>query len=312
MNNKGYSKFIEYKEKKKDFLMGLMNTYLMMWFLDEKNEGKDPFISIKIFQYDESKMKEGLNKIKETQIVKTPKVKIIKQKKTQLKQVYIKKEKTKHWLGDQEHVKVTNQTETKIKLKDAVLDSTELQTEMIPYDPEVHCFIENYNSIPIQGVYTVACQTTHIIENNQILYPSVVPIHESIMGRAIIDPNAMVVLNRSYDFDVERAVDLLSNSKTINCEYKQSTVNISINVNVVESIERSQTTIAQVITTLQDLKICDDDEQRCTLLIAMDRCKSRLLETQDPIQHVDIEESYDDYRNNDDDSDNSNYLSDFD
>jgi hypothetical protein len=219
-----YHKFVEYKSKKKVFLNNLLNNYLVSWFLDEKNDGKDPFISIKIFQYDESKMKEGKDRVVEHQQSKMSKLKVLKEVENSVTTKHMKKETAKHWVGDESNTKVVKSRKKRVKEKDSILISEKQSSEFIDYDPEVHCFIENYNEVPIDTRYVVACGKETIIEKNELFFDSVVPLSQDIIGKAVIRPGGEITLNRDYSPDYQKMNQLLLESVSVNCTFDEFSI----------------------------------------------------------------------------------------
>jgi hypothetical protein len=219
-----YHKFVEYKSKKKVFLNNLLNNYLVSWFLDEKNDGKEPFISIKIFQYDESKMKEGRDRIVEHQQKKMSKVKILKEDEKVITTEHIKKDASKHWAGDKSNTKTVRTRKKRITEKDSILTSEKQSTEFIDYDPEVHCFIENYNEVPLDTRYVIACGKETIIEKNELFFDSVEPLSKEIVGKAVIKPGGDITLNRNFSPDYQKMNQLLSESISVNCNFDEFSI----------------------------------------------------------------------------------------
>lgn len=78
----------KYIKLNKRFLFGLIERGLERYFMNPKNQGIEPFVSTKIFQFDPDRMKDNRDEIIKKQSIENP---IIKVKKTKVTNKIIKK-----------------------------------------------------------------------------------------------------------------------------------------------------------------------------------------------------------------------------
>lgn len=206
-----YQRCTDYVKRKKEFYIGLIERGLRDFYYNPENDGKDPFLYIRIFQFDPEKMKRKRDKFHEIQSgrVKSDPLTV---KRTMIKRSvanYKYKRKDNQWAGDEYESKKI-QSETKYH-----------EEVEIKYDDEVHCYIQVDSRLPMETAMVITSEKKCLTEKDMIIIPDEKSIYENMIGKAVISTTDHF---QSDSFDVSRALTMISESIPIKVDYNPMAV----------------------------------------------------------------------------------------
>jgi len=200
-----YTRCKEYVGMKKDFLFGLLEKYLVAFFMNPENKGHDPFVYIRIFQYDESKMKDKvdakINKQKALMPIVSHTIK--KKVKTYKKTTHCRA--TNQWLGDEKTViQPIHEIET-------------VEVKEVKYDDEVKCFIQLDTKLEQEGVLVINKRQRLFEIQNNIIFKKTRSIFDDVVDETFLEKG---VVSFDPSTDMNRIINVLDQeSKPIKVIY---------------------------------------------------------------------------------------------
>jgi hypothetical protein len=200
------TRYEQYCDRKKKFLYSIIDKGLVQWFLDPKNKDHEPFVSIKIFKYDPSKMKNLVEKTR----YEIPNPEFRHRVDKSIKETTHVKDKSNPHSGQPDYtIKVLNRYQT---------ISSEIITKEVPFNPEVYCHIESNEIINMLPVYTINVTNKMLIEGNSLIFPELKTISDELNGSTIIEYNGSI--NQSINTpNMTKALRLIKTTpiSTYNC-----------------------------------------------------------------------------------------------
>lgn len=237
-----YIRCTKYIKSKKEFYMGLIERGLKDFYMNPDNDGKDPFLYMRIFQYDPEKMRKKRDKFVEIQKNRPEPLKIKRETIRRTVVNYKYKRKDNQWAGDEyESKKIKNEERTHEEIE-------------VKYDDEVHCYIQVDSKLPAETAMIITSEKNCLKEKDIIMIPEEKSVYQQMTGHAVI---SMTDHFQKDSFDVNRALTLISQSIPVKVEY-----NPDRPTNFLET--KNSEVVNEMIIKLDDVEIKIENACSCT------------------------------------------------